>query len=250
MRMRTSFDSGGAPRGFSLLELVLAMGVLGILMAGIFAVAKSTTEMSGELTSQQERTMMKQNLIEFLRRSFRSLPGGAELRLENRQSGGVYIPSLTVVNGGICFSPGAAMPPDIGLELTAEERPGGYLRLLLRTLDEKQTISLRSGQQVRTNNNNPTLPLADGVSQFEWRFYDPYSDRWETVWRDARRPLMAELNLQLDDGQPLRAVFWIPPVARGMGLGAFPGGGMPVDPNDPNAPPIGPGVTPLNPLEQ
>jgi hypothetical protein len=52
----------------------------------------------------------------------------------------------------------------------------------------------------------------DQVSQFEWKFYDPNTQRWENTWKDARRPLMAEMVVQLDDGKSLRAVFWIPPV--------------------------------------
>jgi prepilin-type N-terminal cleavage/methylation domain-containing protein len=218
--------------GFTLLELILAMGVLAILMAGIFSVAKSTIELSNELTQQQERTLIKQNLLDFFRRSFRTLPGGAEIRLDNRQAGSIYIPSLTIVNGSTSFSPGSAIPPDIALELTAEERPGGDLRILIRILDDKQTIALRSGQTVRSSNSQLTVPLADNVSKFEWRFYDPYSQRWENLWREPRRPLMAELSVQLDDGQPLRAVFWIPPIINTGGLGGMPG--MPGDPGAPN----------------
>lgn len=197
---------------FTLMEMVIAMGVLGLLMAGIFGVAKSTMELSSDLASSQERAMMRQNLIDYLRRSFRSLPGNAEIRLQNRSVSGTYIPSLTIVNGGNSFSPGDALPPETGLELTAEQRPGGYLRVLLRFLDDQQTLALRSGQNMRASKNDSPLTLMDQVSQFEWKFYDPQTQRWENVWKDTRRPLMAEMIVQLDDGKSMRAVFWIPPV--------------------------------------
>lgn len=227
---------------FTLLEMVIAMGVLAMLLAGIFSLAKSTMELSGDLAAGQERAMMKQNFIDFLRRSFRGLPGGAEIRLDNRSIGGTYIPSLTVVNGGASFSPSEALPPDTAIELTAEQRPGGYLRVLLRVLDDQQTQALRTGQKVRPSQKEATLPLMDQVSRFEWKLYDGYTGRWENLWKDPRRPLMAELNVQLDDGQPLRAVFWIPPVVAAQNplLGAPPNPGDPNNPNpagDPNSPP-------------
>lgn len=222
------------------------MGVLAMLLAGIFSVAKSTMELSSDLAAGQERAMMRQNLIDFLRRSFRGLPGGAEVRLENRSIGGTYIPSLTIVNGGASFSPSEALPPDIAIELTAEQRAGGYLRVLLRVFDDKQTQALRTGQTVRPSAKQATLPLMDQVSRFEWKLYDPYSGRWENLWKEARRPLMAELNIQLDDGQPMRAVFWIPPVVAPQNpmLGAPPN---PNDPNHPNPPDDPNNPPPLNP---
>ena len=229
---------------FTLMEMVIAMGVLGLLMAGIFGVAKSTMELSSDLAASQERAMMRQNLIDYLRRSFRSLPGNAEIRLENRSVSGTYIPSLTIVNGGNSFSPGDALPPETGLELTAEQRPGGYLRVLLRFLDDQQTLALRSGQNRRASKNDSPLTLMDQVSQFEWKFYDPQTQRWENVWKDARRPLMAEMVVQLDDGKSMRAVFWIPPIIPIQN---------PVNPA-PNptgapdgAPPLPPGTTPPPP---
>lgn len=197
---------------FTLLEVIIAMGVLALLLTGIFQVAKSTMELAEELSAAQEKAMMKQNFLDYLRRSFRGLPGSAEIRLAVRQSAGTYIPSLTVVNGGVSFSPGEALPPDLAVELTAEERPGGYLRVLLRLMDDRQTMALRTGQPVQASRNQPTLPLMDNVSRFEWRFFDSDSLRWENIWQSGRRPLMAELNVQLDDGQALRAVFWIPPL--------------------------------------
>ncbi|MDH4475695.1 MAG: type II secretion system protein [Verrucomicrobiaceae bacterium] len=233
---------------FTLMEMVIAMGVLGLLMAGIFGVAKSTMELSSDLASSQERAMLRQNLIDYLRRSFRSLPGNAEIRLQNRSVSGTYIPSLTIVNGGNSFSPGDALPPETGLELTAEQRPGGYLRVLLRFLDDQQTLALRSGQNMRASKNDSPLTLMDQVSQFEWKFYDPNTQRWENTWKDPRRPLMAEMVVQLDDGKSMRAVFWIPPVvpvqnpvAPALNPAGGPGGAAPPPPGTvPPPPPANP----------
>ena len=243
----------GMPRrqGFTLLEMLVALSAFVFLMGGIFAIAQGTLELSNDIGQAQENSQIRQNFIEFLRRSFRSLPGEAEVRLSVRAKGGTYVPTLNFVNGGSSFTPGTSLPPDTSIDLYAEERPGGYLRVMVRVLDEKQTQALRSNQNVRYTRDQITMPLLDNVSRFEWRFFDAGTNRWENNWKQGRRPLLAEMNLQLDDGFETRAVFWLPPIipnavnmAGNPGLPGMPGGpgtgqpGAPLDPNNPN---------PLNP---
>lgn len=198
-----------------MLEMVLAMAAFTLLLAGIFSLASGTMELTTDLKFTQDRAVVRQNFIEFLRRSLRTLPGDAEVRLKVRQSGTSYLPTLNIVNGSTSLSPGEALPPDTSVELFAEQRPGGYLRVALRFLDEEQTALLRQGQAPRPNRNQPVVPLLDNVARFEWRFFDTRTNDWAKLWEDGRRPVLCELNLQLDDGEETRAVFWVPPVIAG-----------------------------------
>jgi len=218
---------------FTLLEMMITLSAFVLLMGGIFAIANSTMELGNDLALIQERSIIRQNFISFLRRSFRNLPGEAEIRLTVQARGSSYVPSLNFVNGGSSFTPGTALPPDTSVDLFAEERPGGYLRVALRTLDDRQTNALRSGQTVRYTKNQEVIPLLDNVSRFEWRFYDPSTNRWENNWKQSRRPLLAELHLQLDDGFETRAVFWIPPVIPNAISGT-----ATLPPGSPGAPPV------------
>lgn len=210
--LRSSHFLSLARRGFTLLEMVIAMAAFMLLMTAIYGVSQATINLSDDLSIVQERSLLRQNFIDFIRRSFRNLPGGAEVRLTVKQRGNSYVPTINVVNGGTSFTPGGALPPDYSAEIYADERPGGYLRVSLRTLDDRQTKSVRSGQSVRYNNNQPVIAILDNVSRFEWRFYDTATKRWENNWKDGRRPLLAEMTLVLDDGFETRSVFWVPPV--------------------------------------
>lgn len=225
---------------FTLLEMMVALSAFVLLMGGIFGISNATMELGNDLAMVQERSLIRQNFISFLRRSFRTLPGEAEVRLSVQARGGNYVATLNFVNGGSSFTPGVALPPDTSVDLFTEERPGGYLRVGLRVLDEKQTSALRTGQSVRYARNQEVIPLLDNVSRFEWRFYDAATNRWENNWKQARRPLLAEMNFQLDDGFETRAVFWLPPVipnAVAVGAPVLPGGGGIVpDPNNPTPP--------------
>ena len=222
-------------RGSTLLEMVLAMAAFALLLSAIFSLANGTIELSTDLTYAQERAVSRQNFIDFLRRSLRTLPGDAEVRLKIRQSGSSYLPTINIINGGTSLSPGEALPPDTSIELYAEERPGGYLRVALRYLDEEQTAALRQNQAPRVGRDQLTVPLLEDVARFEWRFFDTRTNNWEKLWEDGRRPLLCELNLKLDDGEETRAVFWVPPVMAGATQIA-PAAGIAPQPtaNDPN----------------
>lgn len=200
--------------------MVVALSIFVLLIGGIFAIANGTLELSSDLTYAQERSLIRQNLIEFLRKSFRTLPGDSSLELKVQGVGNTYIPTLAVYNGGTSFSPGPAISPDASIEVYAEERPGGYLRVGLRGLDADQTLAARQGKALKSSNKAAELPLLDNVSRFEWRFLEARTNKWVNYWKEQQgRPLFAELNLALDDGAEVRAVFWIPPIARVAPMG-------------------------------
>ncbi len=209
LKKRAGFRAQAA---FTLLEMLVALAAFAILMAGIFAITQGTLELSNDLGYAQDRSAIRQNFISFLRRSFRNLPGEAEVRLAVQQRGGRYLPNLNVINGGSSFTPGASRPPDTSVDLFVEERPGGFLRVGIRLLDARQTSAQRAGQSVKYSSQQVTMPLLDNVTRFEWRFFNSATNRWENNWKDSRKPIMAEMSLQLDDGFETRAVFWLPPI--------------------------------------
>jgi prepilin-type N-terminal cleavage/methylation domain-containing protein len=226
-------------RAFTLLEMVIAIAIFALLMSGIFTIANGTLELGSDLAYAQDRALMRQNLVEFFRKSFRSLPGGAEITLTNQQRGGTTLPTIRVKGGGIAFSPGHALPPEASIEVYAEERPGGYKRIGIRGLDADQTLAAEQGRDVKLDPSS-VLPLLDNVGKFEWRFTRGNANEWRPMWRGEGRPLFAELVFTLDDKTETRAVFWIPPVLNTQGLPPAPG----PPPLDANGNPI-PQATPV-----
>ena len=230
---------------FTLIEMVVALAVFVIVIAGVFAIANGSMELSADLTQTQERSMIRQNFIDFLRNSFRRLPGEGEITLSVENQRGTYVPSITVFNGGDAFSPGPSLPPESSVELYAQEMPGGYLRVGLRLLDDKQTHALRTGNRRRPaiGKDDIVLPLIEKVGRFEWEFLNMTNGKWENNWKGAGRPLFARLSLMLDDGVPSTSVFWIPPIVK------RPPNGMPL-PGAPPTPSLGPDGQPLPPGQQ
>ncbi len=207
--------------GFTLLEMVVALAVFVIIIAGVFAIAQGSMELSSDMSVAQERSMIRQNFIEFLRESFRRLPGDADITLAVKAQRGAYVPTISVFNGGDAFTPGPAISPDASVDLFADEMPGGYLRVGLRLVDADETSQRRNAlgpaappQRRSSGAKAVVLPLIDRVGRFEWQFYDSQQQKWTNNWKGPGRPLFAELQFALDDGDVSRAVFWIPPVMK------------------------------------
>lgn len=242
LSVRRSWSRQIKRSAFTLIEMVVALAVFVIVIAGVFAIANGSMELSSDLTQTQERSMIRQNFIDFLRNSFRRIPGDAEITLAVENQRGTYVPVITVFNGCEAFSPGPALPPESSVELYAQETPGGYLRVGLRLLDDKQTNALRSGSRRRppVGRDDTVLPLIEKVRRFEWEFLNISNNKWENNWKGPGRPLFARLSFMLDDGIPISSVFWIPPVVRRPPIGMqTPPGGQP--------PAVGPDGQPLPP---
>ncbi len=231
---------GHARAGFTLLEMVVALSVFIIIISGVFSIAKGTMELSADMTEAQERSMIRQNFVEYLRESFRRLPGDAEINLEVTPSRGGYVSAISVFNGGEAFSPGPAIPPDASVELYTEEMPGGALRAGLRLYDADETSQRRSNlglapKRRKPGPNDTVLPLIEKIGKFEWQFYNAQTQKWENNWKQGGRPMFAELKFALDDGQVSRSVFWIPPIMKRNPTGV------------PGQPGVGPDGQPLPP---
>jgi prepilin-type N-terminal cleavage/methylation domain-containing protein len=249
--MSTSTPSFLRRCGFTLLEIMMALTIFVIIATGVFAIVQGTLDLSTEMTIANEQSTIRQNFIEFLRSSFRRLPGDAEITLQVTADGGTYVPTISIYNGGDAFSPGGAIPPDASVELFARQIPGGAMRIGLRMLDMEQTRSQRGGGLRRPSRGggDAEQPLIDRALGFEWQFLDGATGKWEKNWKGQLRPLMAKVVMTLEDRQETTCIFWIPPIMKNSGIPppgapALGPDGQPLPPGS-TAPPGTPGVPPV-----
>ncbi len=206
-------------RGFTLLEIMLALFVFALLVGGVFSIAAGTTQLADEMEQEHERDAQLNRFGEFCGHLFRSLDGTARVRLRARQNGGQYLGQLAVQNAPQVFA--GAVPVEDGItSLESEETPGGFLRVVLKTsAPENERTSTAGGTR---------LVLLENVARCDWRFFNPSSSQWESVWNEslpltavssvpaenavaARRPGLIELTLAIGADAPRRFVFWTPP---------------------------------------
>ncbi|MEM8955487.1 MAG: hypothetical protein AAGD22_15140 [Verrucomicrobiota bacterium] len=213
---RTDERSGRKPSGgFTLLEVTLALGLVVMLMGGIYTIARGSLELGTEIAVEQRRQMLIHSFVQLCKRNIEGLPGNGTLTLEADEDGRFYVTELAFAENPLAFS-FAAIPA--GFEkviMKSEADARGYLQVKLLFLDEEEAELYEEGG-FSADELGVELPLLTEVSVFEWRFYDEDLEEWQVEWLDdTRRPSFVEMNLGFfDGGDPVRTVFWVPPVAN------------------------------------
>ena len=201
-------------RGFTLLEVVLGLGLISLLIGGIYAIATASLQMSNSVVENQGREMHLHSFIQVLRRNIEGLPGNGKLSMEPPEGlGGYYESELVLRDYPLAFSWASVAAGSTKVILTTEKAPLGGHQFRVRYLNEEEAEAHDSGSLGRDEGID--LVLIDGIRAVQWLFYNQQTDEWEEDWvRPNQRPSMVELQIAFyDDSAPIRTVFWTPVVA-------------------------------------
>lgn len=243
MRGTPLLRPGGARAGgFTLLEMVIVLLLVSLLVGSVFGIVGGVTQLASGMNEEQEKDARLHALIHLFRRTLREVPPHALIRLRTQQSGTRYLSQLAL----------RGAPSPLGGDTTGatvfqtEERPDGYQRLVLRSLDPAEVVAWEKGDSTVGRR----IPLMENVAVLEWRFFNVLSGEWEPVWNErldlsgmgvvggatvpaaiigaagpqdasgapipvpgaaGRRPGLIELRLALGAEKPRRWVLWMPP---------------------------------------
>jgi len=194
-------------RAFTLLELILTLGILTVLAAGVFSLASATLQMTEETADFEERELTKDHFIELCRENFEQLPGSSRLRLDPGEGNAQAVVSF--MDSSLSFGFGRPPSQVARVLLYGQADGAGYLTIQTAYLTAQEAVRLDAGS--KEDFKGAILPLLRNVRVLRWRFYDPTRNEWADNWFHERRPSLAELTLQLtSDAAPVRAVFWVP----------------------------------------
>lgn len=260
MRTKRAFQ-----RGFTLIEVILGIAILGFIATGIYAIATRTVELSAEVSKSQQQEIMVHNFLRLCRRNFEDLPGNAGVTLSFHNNGRFQETDVVFWNYPLAFHWPSVPAGSSRVVLLSKANSRGSMDVVLLYLDqthppdEDYRALMNSGRLQGAT----ILPLLTDVTRFDWFFLDEtLSERGELVkeWPDAtRRPSLVEMMLQFygsSKEQYIRSVFWIPPMVNpeqffqsnrqggnvgNGGVGGVPGGGEPPPGGGPGGPPPGGG---------
>ena len=102
--MRTAAPSNRSRGGFTLLELVLAMGLLAVVVGMVFATARTSLSLGRTNVESQNEEMLHQAFFDLLENRFSSLPGNTRLELAVTESSSHYLSDLTLQNVPLSFT--------------------------------------------------------------------------------------------------------------------------------------------------
>jgi len=245
-----------AKRGFTLLELVIALFLIALLVGMVFSTARSSLMLGNNVVKTQNEEMLRQAFFDFLENRISSLPGNTRMELTVEDAGSHYLSDLTLQNVPLSFTWGGGERTAKAVLLSTVKRRSGFLDIVLRyyanEIIEPDSSGTAGGGFASTA--VPEEPFAEivllsDVAYFEWRVLDGRTMEYQYDWDlPGRLPLQMELTCAFGaEGEEIRQVFWIPPrqnpevfmrqLQQGQGQGS--GGqnpGQPIPPNQPSTP--------------
>lgn len=200
--------------GFTLLELVIAIGLLAILVGMVFSTARTSLALGNTIVKTQNEEMLQQAFFELLSNRFSSLPGNTRFDLKVSDSGSHYISDLTLQNVPLSFTWGGQARIAKAVQLSTVKRRSGYIDVVLKYF-ESEILEDSASSFKPQGDEKPfaEIILLTDVAYFEWRALDGRSMEWQYDWDiQGRLPLQLELTMAIGaKGEEIRQIFWIPP---------------------------------------
>lgn len=201
-------------RGFTLLELVIAMGLLAILVGMVFTTARTSLALGNTIVETQNEEMLHQAFFELLHQRFTSLPGNTRFNLTAKDSGSRYLSDLTLQNVPLSFTWGGQARIAKAVRLSTVNKRSGYLDIVLKYYENEILKNPSDSTKSAATEEKPfaEIVLLSDVAFFEWRVLDGRNMEWQFDWdAQGRLPLQVELTLAIGaKGQETRQVFWLP----------------------------------------
>jgi type II secretory pathway pseudopilin PulG len=207
--MKAAILSSGTRRGFTLVEMVVTLGVFILLAASVFGILSAILQSSSALADDQFREDEAGALTGYLQHQFRHIAERG-LALTYRRAGQEQGPGLIFGTASKMVALEAAPAPN-GLCLLRETRfvpPRGS------QLDARTQALLLERMVLRDDDALVWTPLLRDVRTLAWRFQDAKQAVWTTVLPDTgTQPALIELTLEIaGDRHERTADFWIPTV--------------------------------------
>jgi prepilin-type N-terminal cleavage/methylation domain-containing protein len=218
--MRTySGDKLKSNKGFTLLELVIALLLISLLFGMIFATSRASLDLGNSIVKTQNEEMLQQAFFDLLEKRFTSLPGNTRLDLKVTDSASHYLSDLTIENAPLSFTWGNQERTAKAIQLSTVMRRSGFLDIVLRyyenpIIDPNSTNTSGTGFSSSAISELPfaEITLLTDVRYFEWQVLDSTSLEYLYEWEETSKlPLQMELTCAFGaDGETIRHVFWIP----------------------------------------
>jgi prepilin-type N-terminal cleavage/methylation domain-containing protein len=212
-----------ARRGFTLLEVMVAMAVLVVLVGGLAGISSVALRLGRDVLEAQAGEAGRDGFERLLRENLTEIPQDSPLAI---LKGGAADTQTLVLGKAPGMFPVAGMPlvmESVALE-TRRDRAGRFAIWLLYYAGDLQAAMQDSSVE---KEKLVQMPLRGNLAAATWRGYDPVADEWLTEWEETgRRPHYLELIYRFaEDSADQRMVVWIPALQTNpVGEGGQPGG--------------------------
>ncbi|NWK54004.1 prepilin-type N-terminal cleavage/methylation domain-containing protein [Verrucomicrobiaceae bacterium N1E253] len=199
--------------GFTLLEVVISLGLMGMLIGMVFRVAQSSIMLSQTVVEEQQVTMERSAFFNLLKNHFEQIPGNAVMRLETTEiSSGRKLFTLTFQNVPMSFNWGETPMTAEALELATVEQRDGFIDVVLRFYDVK---ILEDSTSTGDPEAEPVaeITLIDDLSMCECDVIDGRTLEQLSYWdNNSKLPLQVKLYCLFEPSANIvQQTFWVTP---------------------------------------
>ena len=129
----------GSEKGFTLVEVVISIALLGIVTAGLFTGLSTTSKVLLQNDSRQTAKNLAETQMEFVKSQNYNLAGGYTTAPIPPEQSGSYTASITVINGWLLI------PPDYPPEDTRDSS----LQKIIVTINGPDVTYILEGYKVK-----------------------------------------------------------------------------------------------------
>ncbi len=206
-------------RAFTLLELIIGIGLIGIVLTGVYKVASASIMLSDKVLTRQHDDMHMHSFMSVMKRNIEDIPGNAKIHMEPPQGlGGVVRSEIGFEDYPLAFSWAgvAAGSKMIFIVSGPDNALQGASKIEIRYLNQEEAeIYLENGSL--SDDMGMNIVLMSGLKSVTWNFFDQRDKEWKEDWNREDhpndRPSMVYMEIAfLDDSEPIRSYYWVPTV--------------------------------------
>ena len=216
MNRQTNHHQKRRNRGFTLLEIVIALGLMGMLVGMIFRVARTSVQLSQMVVETQTVTMEKNAFFNLLKHHFENMPGNAIISLVSKDSRNGDVTrslfTLTFQNVPMSFDWGDTPITAEAIELATVEQRDGFVDVILRFYDEE----ILADSDARANDDLEPfaeITLIEDLWMCDCEVVDANSMEQFTEWdNDGKLPLQVKFYCRFEPNSDIvLQTFWVVP---------------------------------------
>lgn len=213
-KMRVSLNGG-----FTLLELIVGIGLIGIVLTGVYKVASKSIELSENVLVRQHDNLHMHSFMGLLKRNIEDIPGNAKINMEPAElQSGVARSEIALVDYPLAFSwAGVSAGSKIVFIVSGPDKSlEGASQIEIRYLNQEEAEIYEEGQSL-PDDLGMGIVLMNELKNVTWNFYDQNNKEWVDQWSAEdypnQRPSMVYMEISfLDESEPIQSYYWIPTV--------------------------------------
>jgi hypothetical protein len=198
--------------GFTMLEMVMALGLMGMLVGMVFQVAQSSMMLSQMVVDEQKTTMERSAFFNLLKHHFEQIPGNAVMRLDRYDaSSDRSLFTLTFQNVPMSFNWGETPMTAEALELATVEQRDGFIDVVLRFYDVK---ILEDSTSTGDEDAEPVaeITLIEDLWHCDCEVVDGSTMEQAVDWDGNKLPLQVKFYCRFEPAADLvEQTFWVVP---------------------------------------